>query len=300
MAKTFPYFKQLDLMDCGPTCLRMVAKHYGRHYTAQTLREKAQISREGVSMLGIADAAEAIGFKTVGVKLTLSRLINEVALPCIVHWGQDHFVVLYSVKPKVTEINRQLLSRMWGGRGVAREIDSYVGNRCVSKNDKRSHNSEKDPEDVKSENAVFYVADPARGLLEYTTTEFGRRWLANNKNDRGEGLALLIEPTSTFYEAEEEQTNLLKVGNILNYLWRFRKLVMQLFLGMLVSSVLALIFPFLTQSLVDVGIGTQNLSFIYLILIAQVVLLLSTASVDFLRSWILLHISTRLNLTILS
>ena len=114
--KPFPHYRQLDQMDCGPTCLRMVAKHFGRHYTAQSLREKAQISREGVSMLGIAEAAEVIGFKTVGVKVTLEKLIEEAPLPCILHWGQNHFVVLVAVSRERSAVSGDFLSQIWGGR----------------------------------------------------------------------------------------------------------------------------------------------------------------------------------------
>lgn len=83
--KKFPHYRQLDVMDCGPTCLRMVAKYYGKSYTLQTLREKSFITREGVSMLGISDAAEAIGFRTTGVRITLNQLRDEIPLPCILH-----------------------------------------------------------------------------------------------------------------------------------------------------------------------------------------------------------------------
>jgi len=97
MQKSFPIYTQLDSMDCGPTCLRMIAKHYGRSYTLQTLRERSFITREGVSMLGISDAAESIGMHTQGVRITLEQLMNDAPLPCILHWNQNHFVVLYKV-----------------------------------------------------------------------------------------------------------------------------------------------------------------------------------------------------------
>ncbi|MDR1203174.1 MAG: peptidase domain-containing ABC transporter, partial [Tannerellaceae bacterium] len=98
MIKSFPHYTQLDAMDCGPTSLRMIAKYYGRSYSLQSLREKAFITREGVSMLGISDAAESIGFRTNGVKISLAQLKKEAPLPCILHWNQNHFVVLYKIK----------------------------------------------------------------------------------------------------------------------------------------------------------------------------------------------------------
>ena len=95
---SFPFFKQHDAMDCGPTCLRMVAKHYGKNYTLQSLREKSSISREGVSLLGISDAAESIGMRTMGVSINIGQLKKEAPLPIIAHWKQDHFVVVYKIK----------------------------------------------------------------------------------------------------------------------------------------------------------------------------------------------------------
>ncbi|WP_414703233.1 cysteine peptidase family C39 domain-containing protein, partial [Proteiniphilum sp. UBA5259] len=98
MKKKFPYYTQLDAMDCGPSCLRMIAKHYGRHYSLETLRQHSFITREGVSMLGISDAAEHIGFRTSGVMISFEQLVKEAPLPCIVHWKQNHFVVVYNIK----------------------------------------------------------------------------------------------------------------------------------------------------------------------------------------------------------
>ena len=98
MLLKFPHYLQLDKMDCGPTCLRMIAKYYGHSYTLQTLRERSFITREGVSMLGISDAAESIGFRTTGVKISLEQLKKEALFPCILHWNQNHFVVLYKIK----------------------------------------------------------------------------------------------------------------------------------------------------------------------------------------------------------
>jgi ATP-binding cassette, subfamily B, bacterial len=311
---TFPHYQQLDQMDCGPTCLRMVSKHYGRHYTAQTLREKAQISREGVSMLGIAEAAEVIGLKTVGVKVTLEKLVEEAPLPCILHWGQNHFVVLHAVGCRQSAVGKNFLAGIWGGRQSGGRnhllpldledkqehlIQESISNRLPFSSKEKGLEGGSPRGEVK-ESSVFHIADPASGLITYTTEEFSKKWLSTQAEGAKEGVALLLEPTSRFYEEEGEKVNGLQFSQLLGYLWQYKKLVVQLALGMLVGSGLSLIFPFLTQSVVDVGIGTQNLSFIYLVLIAQMVLLCGTASVDFLRSWILLHISTRLNLTILS
>lgn len=242
--KKFPHYKQHDQMDCGPTCLRMVAKYYGRNYTLQKLRDLCQISREGVSLLGISEAAENIGFRSLGAKLTVEQL-EEAQLPCVLHWRQNHFVVLYKVKR---------------------------GN--------------------------YYIADPAKGLLVYSTAEFIQNWLASR--ELNDGISLLISPTPAFYEQEGEKANTVSWSFLLRYLTTYRQLILQLIFGLGIGSMLQLITPFLTQSVVDIGINTRNLNFIYVILIAQVMLFLGSTSVDFIRSWILLHISTRINVSILT
>ncbi|WP_025762694.1 peptidase domain-containing ABC transporter [Dyadobacter tibetensis] len=315
--KPFPHYHQLDQMDCGPTCLRMVAKHFGRHYTAQTLRERANISREGVSMLGIAEAAEMLGFKTVGVKVTLDKLLEEAPLPCILHWGQNHFVVLYAVSNRPYALGKGLLANIWGGRKPAVDLpfDSAQGTGSAqgdrvdrvapfdsaqgtgsAQGDGPTHGGV----NPAPQGEIFRIADPATGLITYTRAEFEKKWLSTQSKNAKEGVALLLEPTPKFYQEEGEPVKGLQLGQLMGYLWQYKKLVIQLGLGMLVGSGLSLLFPFLTQSVVDVGIGTQNLSFVYIVLVAQMVLLISTSAVGFLRSWILLHISVRLNLTILS
>lgn len=293
MKISFPIYRQLDAMDCGPTCLRMVAKHYGRHYTAQTLRERSQISREGVSMLGISEAAEMLGFRTVGVRVSIEKLIREAALPAIIHWNQKHFVVLYAVEKRQGGLSKEFLKGIWGGRKAPDlEAEAVTSHVLTSRLSAGKANVA----------ALFHVADPARGLVTYTAEEFESNWLARDSDRKSEGVALLLEPTSQFYEEEgEERTSQVRgLLSMVGYLWQYRGLVMQLGLGMLVGSGIQLLFPFLTQSVVDVGITTQNLSFVYIVLIAQLALMLGRSAVEFIRSWILLHISVRLNLTILS
>ncbi len=244
---SFPLFPQHDSMDCGPACLRMVAQHYGRHYTLESLRQKCHISREGVSLLGISDAAEGIGFKTVGVHLSFDQLKEDQPLPCIVHWKQRHFVVVYKIR--------------------------------------KDH---------------VYVADPAHGLVKFHTKEFLNAWISRKGEDGDEGIALLLEPQPEFYAAEGEKPDKARLSFILQYLKPYKKLVFQLFLGMLFGTLLQLLFPFFTQSIVDYGIGTGNLGFVTLILVAQLTLYAAQTAVEFIRSWILLHISTRINISIIS
>ena len=248
-------------MDCGPTCLRMIAKYYGKSYTIQELREKSFITREGVSMLGISDAAESIGFKTLGVKIPFDKLINDALLPCIVHWKQNHFVVVYKVKESIKSIKSK---------------------------------------ESKGSSTVIYVADPAHGLIKYTKEEFLAGWLSTRSEGEDNGIALMLEPTNDFYEHDGDKADKQKISYFFRYLRPYKGLMVQLMLAMVVGSLLQLIFPFLTQAVVDVGIGTSNLSFITLALIAQLVLFISQMSVGFVRSWILLHISTRINISLIS
>ncbi len=262
----FTHYRQLDAMDCGPTCLRMVAKHYGKTYTLQTLRDKSEIGKEGVSLLGIAQAAEDIGFRTLAVKITIDKLVKEAPSPCIVHWQQNHFVVVAKQLTPRGGFIRRLLTPSPSGEGWGGVL----------------------------------VADPAKGMIEYSTEDFCKGWLAGKSNNEEEGIALLLEPTPRFYEEEGEKSKGLAIGMLWQYVWRYKSLLFQLCLGLLVGSILQMVLPFLTQSVVDTGIQTRNIHFIYLVLAAQSMLFLGRMSVDFIRSWILLHISTRINLSILS
>ena len=303
----FPHYTQLDQMDCGPTCLRMVAKHFGRSLSAQSLREKAQIGKEGVSLLGIAEAAEAIGFRTMGIKLTFEKLASEAPLPCIVHWNQNHFVVVYALKGT----GSGWMSRIKGGRNAPTPIDRFAqplppltsfemrdGQMVVPP--EFQHLLTTPPTTRLHRSGTVYVADPGSGLLTYTADEFCQHWLSAQTDGQEEGVALLLEPTPAFHEQDDDVTSSYGFGRVLGYLWQYKRLLVQLAVGLAVGSGLQLLFPFLTQSVVDVGVNTQNLPFVYLVLGAQLMLMAGRLSVEFIRSWILLHISTRVNLSILS
>ena len=248
----FPHYIQLDAMDCGPTCLRMIAKFYGKSYSLQTLRSRSFITREGVSMLGISDAAESIGFRTSGLRITFKQLVEDVPLPCILHWSQKHFVVCYDIRKKK------------GGYRIA-------------------------------------IADPANQLVTYKEDEFKNCWITTKADGEEKGTALALEPSPDFYEQDDEKhTTEHNLAFFLKYLTPYKKQLIQLVLGMLTISVLQLIFPFLTQSLVDIGIHSGNLSFITLILISQLVVSVSQISVGFIRSWIMLHMNARINIALIS
>lgn len=241
-------------MDCGPSCLRMVSKYYGKHYNTEGIRETAGYGKEGTSLLGISDAAEKIGFRTRGVQLSYSQLNADTNFPCILYWGQYHFVVLVSIKKPLFK-----------------------------------------------KDAIIQIADPAKGIIKYSKLEFLKQWL-NTINDNGErvGIALLLEPTPAFYELDGEKENKLNWGLVIKYLQTSRWQIFQVLLALIITSFLQLIFPFLTQSIVDTGINTRNLQYITIVLIAQLMLVFSRTIVDFLRSRLLLHVSSVVNLSILS
>jgi ATP-binding cassette subfamily B protein len=245
---------QLDAMDCGPACLSIITSHYGSEYSIDNLRRSCHISKGGVSLLGISEAAEQIGFKTIGGRLTFTKLEKEAPLPCIIHWNQEHFVVVYKIKGK-TIFRKQ---------------------------------------------AKVYISDPARGLVKYTEDEFKEHWVSTRSNGQDEGIVLLLEPTQEFYSKKVDKINRNSLKFLFGYFLRYKRFFGQLTIGLLLGSLFQLIFPFLTQAIVDIGIANKNISFIYLILLAQMVLIISRMSVEFIRRWILLHISTRINISLIS
>ncbi len=249
----FYFIEQKDAMDCGPTCLAMISRYYGKSISLQTLRNKTEIGKEGVNLLGINNAAESIDFRTQGVQLTYTQLTKEAPLPCILHWGQNHFVVLVKVK-------RSLLRR----------------------------------------DDIITVADPGKGMIKLSKEEFLQHWASSNLDGEAYGVALLLEPTPDFDNQQNEKETKLGWGLLLGYFAQQKRYIVQLFIGLLLGSLLQLIFPFLTQSIVDTGINQHNLPFIYLILAAQFMLFFGRTVVEFIRSRILLYISTKINLAILS
>ncbi len=261
LLKRFPHFFQLDSMDCGPACLRMIAKYYGRTYSLQTLRSKSFITREGVSMLGISDAAESIGFRTSGVRVNFDQLANHMPLPCILHWRQNHFVVCYGVEKK----RMSLL----GGKG---NVDYTV-----------------------------HIADPSHGLISYSKEELLKNW-GDSKDKKGEtGSVLVLQPTPDFYSyADEGEKKEHSFSYFFKYLRPFKSQLIQLIIGMIIGMILQLILPFLTQSMVDTGINSGNLNFVTLVLIAQLIIFTTQLAVDFIRSWLVLHMNTRISIFLIS
>ncbi len=247
--KRFPFYPQLDQMDCGPTCIRMIAAFHGRRYSIGYLRERSYFNRNGVSFMGMMDAAEQIGLRALSVKLPFKEMEGDnpcffdLPLPTILFWNQKHFVIVHKITKR------------------------YI-----------------------------HIVDPAAGKLKLDYHSFQKSWLNNDEK----GVALILEPTPEFYNKEEEVINKTKFRYLLKYLIPHRKLLIQFGIGLILISSFQLVFPFLTQAIVDVGIKNQNLTFINIILIAQIMLFIGQISVEFLQNWILLHVSTRLNVSIVS
>lgn len=248
--KRYAFFKQPDSVDCGPTCIRIAARQLGKDISLQDLRDKTQVQKRGTNLLGISDAAEAIGLRTLGTKLSMDQLVNDVNYPCILYWDQNHFTILHAARKN-----------------------------------------------------KFVVADPAKGLISYKADQFKQHWISDKINGNEVGVALLLEPTPLFYAYESATPAVDKrmtYQKLLYYLWPYKKLVGQLALSLIISSFLQLLLPFLTKNVVDTGINTGDVNFVLLILLAQSSLLFGRLITDFSRGWILLHISTRINVAILS
>ncbi|MDZ3818336.1 peptidase domain-containing ABC transporter [Prevotella bivia] len=246
--------KQSDSMDCGAACVAMIVSYFGKQPNINQIEMLCSLDKSGVSLLGISKAAETIGFKTVGGRLSFDTLTSEVPLPCIIHWNQNHFVVVYKIKKR---------------RGNRYEV---------------------------------YVADPGKGLITYTKEEFCEHWVSTKTNGEEKGIALLLEPTEQFYAQNDTKAvpTQRRMKFLWNYLKKYKRFFTQLILGLLLGSLLQLIFPFLTQAIVDMGIGGKDIGFVWLVLLAEMMLLFSRTAIEFIRSKILLHISTRINISLIS
>lgn len=275
----FPYYHQLGLKDCGPACIKMIAQYFGRSYNIDYLREKSHIIKTGVSMLGISEAAEAIGFKTIGVKIDVEKL-KEIAQshPAILHWDNNHFVVLYDYK------------RRWFGKNK------------------------------------FYIADPAKELLKLSEEELLEHWAVPSDIERSRnaeatllkepptsnlelpnsnsksGYALVLEPTPEFFNREQDDGEQKKLGinYLLHYFKPYKSYFVQLAMGMLLSSIITLASPMLTQAMIDKGVNMHNQSMVKFVLMAQLAVFAGSILIQFIQTKILMHLGTRINVGMVS
>lgn len=245
----FPYVKQHDSMQCGIACLAMVCRYYGKKYTIDAISNYCFATTEGVSMLGISQAAGKLGLETLALRLTADNLA-ELEMPCILHWNQNHFVVLYK----------------------------------VSKNGQR-----------------FHVADPGKGRIRYTIEEFEQHWASTQSGGESKGIAMFLKPTQKFYDKKEVQSEQPRSFRFLwGYVMEYRRYFLQIFLGLLLGCVLQLIMPFLTQGIVDLGIRHKDIELIWVILLGELMIVVGRTATDFIRRWLLLHISMRINISLVS
>jgi ATP-binding cassette subfamily B protein len=247
MPKRFPFYPQLEAMDCGSTCLRMVAKFYGRFYSLEYLREISNTGKDGVSLLDLSEAAELIGLKTLAVEADIFQLQDVIPKPCIINWGNNHFVVVY----------HQDSSKVW-------------------------------------------IADPAQGKYKLNNDEFIQKWIGADADVENSGIVLICQSTPDFYTFNGKESQKGSWQYVSNYFKQYKALIFQIIIGLFLGSTLQLLFPFFIKSIVDIGINNNDLSFIALVLIAQLILFISQISVEFIRNWNILHVGSRVNISLLS
>lgn len=241
---------QHDAMDCGAACVKMLTDYYGQSFTLDELKSTCNPTREGVSLSNIAKTLDSVGYSTMGGRLSVERLVDKAPLPCILHWNQEHFVVLYKIEKKKT----------------------YT---------------------------LFHIADPGIGLLKYKEKEFVDNWCSTKNQNEEKGVLLVVEKKAVIQidTLKKKKDNF---SILIPYFFKYKKYFVLLLLGLIVGSIVQLFFPFLTQAIVDVGIKNSNLHFINTVLAAQLILLFGKMSAEFVQNWLLLHISTRVNISMLS
>ncbi len=241
----FPSYRQLDQMDCGPSCLKMLTEYFGRSYDLEYLRRISFLQRDGVSLEALSQALQLIGIESVGIKTDIEELISDVPLPAIAHWEGNHFIIIYKTNRK-----------------------------------------------------FIFVSDPAYGKVKYKHEEFVHKWA---ESERRQGVLLLAEPTQQFFDEEpQEMEKKGGLGFLLDYLKPHKKYIFQVLLGLFLAAIIQLMLPFLTQSMVDYGINYEDLSFINLILVAQLFLFITRSATEVIRGWVLLLVSTRVNIQMLT
>ena len=248
MAKDFPFYKQLDETDCGAACLRMIARYYGKYYSLEYLRDLTFVDRQGVSLLGISDAAEAIGLHTLGVKISYDKLIGDIPVPAIAYWRQSHFIVVYKANKK----------NVWVGDPAATQV------------------------------------------FKITKEEFLNGWISGKHQGEDVGVLLLMETTPEFFMEEGEKIKRSGWGYVFSFYKNYKNLIFQLTLGLFLASILQIIFPFIMKAIVDMGILLDNSNIIIIMLIAHLVLFFTQSMVEGIRSWILLHTGTHVNIRMIS
>lgn len=241
----FPVEYQMDSQDCGPASLKIIAKHFGKFYSLQFMRDRCGITKEGVSLLDLSTGAESIGLRTLAIKCTIDDVVNSIPFPAIVFWNDSHFIVVYH-----------------------------------------------------SDRKYIWVSDPAKGRIKYTHEEFRKGWY---QRDESQGVLLAVEPTTDFKNSKAEQEQKRNsFSSIIKYFFPYKKSFGLIFIIMLVVTVLQGMLPFISKAVIDVGIKTSDRNFINMVLIGNICILLSVMIFNVLRDWILLHITARVNIALIS
>lgn len=257
MRNKIKFFRQYDNMDCGPTCLRMIASYHGKEYEIDFLRNISGITKKGVTLLGLQNAAKEIGLDAAGIRASLEQIdAGIIQLPCIIHWNEKHFTVLFKVK-------RTFINKILG----------------------KSNNQ-------------YIVGDPSHGIVKLDRETFTSSWMGEKK----QGVALLLDITPEFFTKKRESyhKSASTLTTALNYLKPYYKYIALICVGMLFSSMLLLLLPFLTQNLVDFGIANKSTSFISLVILSQIIIFIGNSLIDMVRNQILIHINIRVSVTIIA
>lgn len=252
MFKKFPFYKQYDGKDCGPTCLRIICKYYGKKIPLEYIRNLSETNREGSSLLGLINSANKLGINSNGIKTNLDTLYNEIKLPCIIHWNNAHFVIVYKIK---------------------KLKNGYL----------------------------IYICDPSYGLLRYREKEFLKYWINSyNSISNNLGIVLILEPTMEFYKQNIQKQGRSSFFLLYNYLFRHKGILLHIILGLIIGNLVSLIFPLITKNIIDIGVNDKNLNFVYLLLLAQLMIFVGNTVAEIIRNWLLLHLSAKINLSIIS
>ena len=246
--KKFPFIRQHDGMQCGVACLAMICQYYGKRYTLSLLSEMCSPTNEGVSLKAIADVADELGMDTLSTRLSENQL-SEITLPCILHWNQNHFVVLYR----------------------------------IDRNGQR-----------------FHISDPAKGRYKLNREEFANHWLSTHSQGAPKGIAFLIAPNENFGKIKSLEGEKRSFRFLFGYLKQYHRYFLQIIFGLALGCLLQLVMPFLTQWIVDIGIRHQDVGFIWLVLLGELMIVIGRTATDFIRRWLLLHISMRINISLVS
>lgn len=246
---SFPFVKQHDAMQCGISCMCMICRYYGKYISLRFLEQYCTPSREGVSLKSLADLCEFLKIDYTAGKAGIDDL-KECPLPCVLHWNQNHFVVLYKIDRKGTR---------------------------------------------------FWIADPAKGKYKMSLEEFSNHWISTVSNDVKKGIAMFIKKTEEFENIDfDDFENRRSFRFLWKYIFQYRRYFLQIILGLGLGCVLQLTMPFLTQWIVDIGINHKDIKFIWLVLLGELMIVTGRTATDFIRRWLLLHISMRINISIVS